>query len=574
MRADGAGVPGAAEPYAPRSVAYWAPRKYLDPPAVPPLDVRAREEEAAMATALAAGIDGRRVRRTLYRRTVDYWGSVPTWLRHQSLHGPVQHDWFLRPTPHQVIDLLSPVAYTESASSVGRVLVHTSTNKVRCPVNVVRWLPEGRRIVTGSTSGEFTLWNGLTFHFESILQAHDSAVRAMTWTHSGSWLVSADQNGHIKYFQHNMNNVQAFAGHRDAIRGISFAPDDQRFVTVADDSTLKIWGFDEAQEESTLKGHGWEVKCVDWHPQQALLVSGSKDNLVKFWDPRSGTELGTFHGHKNTVQAVQWNPAGHLVATASRDQSIKLYDIRAMQELCTLKGHTKEVCSLEWHPVHSDLLVSGGSEGSILYWSLRAPQVEVPIHTIEDAHESNVWSLQWHPLGHLLASGSNDHTTRFWSRGRPGEQVEASQDAVSGAPDPWGDPADDQGTRALLTQTTSFPASLRPGRQARWTTRSPASRAHGRPARLRPRCPARAAAPSAGARGRPRGPRRHTSTDIPSAAPQPDGFRRSIASRYVLPHPSHDERSLCWHQSYMHADTYPERAFTLLALLLIPSLLS
>ncbi|WFD28412.1 pre-mRNA cleavage and polyadenylation factor (CPF) complex subunit [Malassezia nana] len=427
------------DPSALRSVTYWAPKKYLSPPAPPPLDIRAREEEAAMATALAAGFEGRRVRRTLYRRTVDYWGSVPTWMRHRAVCGPVRHDWFLRPTPHQVIDLLSPVAYTESVSSVGRVLVHTSTNKVRCPVNVVRWLPEGRRLVTGSTSGEFTLWNGLTFHFESILQAHDSAVRAMAWSHSGTWLVSADQNGHIKYFQHNMNNVQAFVGHRDAIRGISFAPDDQRFVTVADDSTLKIWGFDEAQEESTLKGHGWEVKCVDWHPQQALLVSGSKDNLVKFWDPRSGIELGTFHGHKNTVQAVQWNPAGHLVATASRDQSIKLYDIRAMQELCTLKGHAKEVCSLEWHPVHSDLLVSGGSEGSILYWSLRAPQVETPIYSLAEAHESNVWSLQWHPLGHLLASGSNDHTTRFWSRGRPGEQVEASQDSTSGPSDPWAD---------------------------------------------------------------------------------------------------------------------------------------
>lgn len=42
---------------------------------------------------------------------------------------------------------------------------------------------------------------------------------------------------------------------------------------------------------------------------------------------------------------------------------------------------------------------------------------------LEFAHDSNVWSLAFHPLGHLLCSASNDHTTRFWSRGRPGVKV-------------------------------------------------------------------------------------------------------------------------------------------------------
>lgn len=32
---------------------------------------------------------------------------------------------------------------------------------------------------TGAHSGEFTLWNGLTFNFETILQAHDSPIRSM-----------------------------------------------------------------------------------------------------------------------------------------------------------------------------------------------------------------------------------------------------------------------------------------------------------------------------------------------------------------------------------------------------------
>lgn len=174
-----------------------------------------------------------------------------------------------------------------------------------------QWTPEGRRVLTGSTSGEFTLWNGQTFNFETILQAHDTAVRTMQFSHSGLYLGSADQSGVIKYFQPNMNNLTAWQGHREAIRGLSFSPDDGRFATASDDSTIRIWSFEESREERVLTGacgpiccevnlivfigHGWDVKCVEWHSTKGLLVSGSKDNMIKFWDPRTGRVLSTLY---------------------------------------------------------------------------------------------------------------------------------------------------------------------------------------------------------------------------------------------------------------------------------------
>lgn len=73
-----------------------------------------------------------------------------------------------------------------------------------------QWTPEGRRVLTGSTSGEFTLWNGLTFNFETILQAHDAPIRTFEYSHSGTYLASGDQSGMVKYFLGNMNNVWSF----------------------------------------------------------------------------------------------------------------------------------------------------------------------------------------------------------------------------------------------------------------------------------------------------------------------------------------------------------------------------
>lgn len=240
---------------------------------------------------------------------------------------------------------MPPSAYPANPSlSYCTKYVHTSTNKLRTPINCIRWTPDGRRVLTGSASGEFTLWNGLTFNFDTILQAHDSAVRCVEWSYAGSWLVSCDNGGIIKYFQPNMNNVTLFNGHSEPIRDISFAPDDTRFVTGSDDGTVKIWDFERREMEKSLTGHGYDVRCVKWHPTKSLLVSGSKNNLIKFWDPRTGTDLRTLHEHKNSVQAVSWSPNGNMVASASRDQSIKVFDIRMMKIVQDFRGHARDVC--------------------------------------------------------------------------------------------------------------------------------------------------------------------------------------------------------------------------------------
>ncbi|GAK62452.1 WD40 repeat-like protein [Moesziomyces antarcticus] len=472
----------------------WVPTLHLTQAPQPPQpDPRTVQEMAAQQAATALGYEGRRIKKFMQRRTVDYFGALPrlglrralaSTTRVDGLHGLVY------PSPHAIPNFLLPAGYDNLATSVPSVMVHTSTNKIRCPVNVVKWMPDGRRLLTGSTSGEFTLWNGLTFNFETIMQAHDSAVRAMAWNKAGTYLISADQNGTVKYFQSNLNNLQAFTAHADSARGLAWSPDDSKFASGGDDSLLKVWDFDSAKQIRELTGHGWDVKCLDWHASKGMLISGSKDNLVKVWDPRAnptGTCLATFHNHKNTVQACKFSPDGLRFATASRDMTVKLYDLRMMAEQTTLKGHTKEVCSLDFHPTHHDLLVSGGSEGSMLFWDLTAAtnealsesnfversmmggggegmdvsegrrMDEALLWANHTAHESNVWSLEWHPFGHILCSGSNDHMTRFWQRARPSAVTQSHATSTQDIPvSSFVDNPDDSFIPGLAAANRSF----------------------------------------------------------------------------------------------------------------------
>lgn len=61
-------------------------------------------------------------------------------------------------------------------------------------MNVVLWTPDGRRLLTGAQNGEFTLWNGQSFNFDSAVMAHEGhAIRAMTYNHNENWLITGAQ---------------------------------------------------------------------------------------------------------------------------------------------------------------------------------------------------------------------------------------------------------------------------------------------------------------------------------------------------------------------------------------------
>jgi WD40 repeat protein len=70
--------------------------------------------------------------------------------------------------------------------------------QIKSSVNCVMWLPDGRRLMTGVNSGEFALWDGRSFTSESMMQAHEAAVRCMRYTHSEHIIISSDDNGRIK----------------------------------------------------------------------------------------------------------------------------------------------------------------------------------------------------------------------------------------------------------------------------------------------------------------------------------------------------------------------------------------
>jgi polyadenylation factor subunit 2 len=79
------------------------------------------------------------------------------------------------------------------------------------------------------------------------------------------------------------------------------------------------------------------------------------------------------------------------------------------------KGHKREVSSLAWHPQHAELFATGAQDGALLYWSTLHPSAPLGQSVGargSTAHEGTIWTMAWHPLGHLLCSGANDNLVK------------------------------------------------------------------------------------------------------------------------------------------------------------------
>ena len=87
-------------------------------------------------------------------------------------------------------------------------------------------------------------------------------------------------------------------------------------------------------------------------------------------------------------------------------------------------AHKREINTITWHPIHETFFSSGSGDGVIAFWQFtntKDTHGDEALGILEGAHDGIIWSLDWHPLGHLLASGSADFSTRFWTRTRPAD---------------------------------------------------------------------------------------------------------------------------------------------------------
>ena len=293
----------------------------------------------------------------------------------------------------------------------------------RKPVNCVKFFSDSKKVLFGTTIGNLIIYNIYNNNTNNIeLTPYykfdpNISIRAIQFSKDESFLLTGDKNGNVNYFkepnQQNpkkiIHNIQI---HNDTITDISFSINSQKFVTSSDDKTSKIMDFFSGKNELIFKEHLGDVKSCNWNPYRNIIATGSKDQFVKIWDPNSGDVIGSLHIHKNSINRLRFNQNGNWLLSGSKDHTVKVSDIRMMKELQIFKGHDSEVNTLCWHPIHEEIFCSAGADKKIIHWKVG----EDKNYIYQNAHDKEIFDLQYNKTGTVLASGGNDAFLNIWTR--------------------------------------------------------------------------------------------------------------------------------------------------------------
>ena len=177
----------------------------------------------------------------------------------------------------------TPEAVDSMRQSIDESRVRSSFTEHDGPVSVVRYSPDGDRLLTASYDG--------TARIQDLASGTDPLV---------------------------------LAGHTDLIAAASFSSDGSRVLTTSYDGTAKIWETDSGREVATFLGTGGGIFDAELTPDGETVITGDGDGNVLAWDAETGERLTTLGKHDRPVYDVSVSPDGSLAASASDDDTAKV----------------------------------------------------------------------------------------------------------------------------------------------------------------------------------------------------------------------------------------------------------
>jgi WD40 repeat protein len=243
-----------------------------------------------------------------------------------------------------------------------------------------------------------------------ILEDHTSAVRSVTFSPDGKFIVSGSRVKTVRVWDATTGTERhVMHGHEGDVNSVAFSPDGQFIVSGSDDQTVRVWDAATGTEQHTMHGHEGQVLSVAFSPDGQSIVSGSDDQTVRVWDATTGTERHVIHGHEDHVTSVAFSPGGQSIVSSSSDKTVRVWDATTGTEQHVIHGHKGFVSSVAFSP-DGQFIVSGSYDWTVRVWDATTGTERHVIH----GHEDHVTSVAFSPSGQSIVSGSYDKTVHVW----------------------------------------------------------------------------------------------------------------------------------------------------------------
>ena len=275
-------------------------------------------------------------------------------------------------------------------------------------IPALAYLPDGRRIVTGSYDGTVKVWNmdNGEQELEGAAMGHKSNISSLVVTRDGTKIVSGDDNGNIKVW-----NVESHVLVREWTQGrgypIAISPD-ERLVAAGGASAIytmegrvvkngiklneMVWSVAFSPDGKKLACGNWEgniyVYNVDngtpilgpleghqsttcymlWSRDGRRIFSASWDNVIRCWNSDTGEQIGQpWTGHTHWIRALSLSPDGSILSSVSLDKTVRFWDVTSGHPIGQHLQHDHPLFAIGFSP-SGEFVASAGRDGNLCVW--------------------------------------------------------------------------------------------------------------------------------------------------------------------------------------------------------------
>lgn len=170
-----------------------------------------------------------------------------------------------------------------------------------------------------------------------------------------------------------------------------------------------------------LPGHRADVRSLALSSDDRMLASASNGSL-KIWNVRTRSCIRTFEcGY---ALCCSFLPGDKIVVVGTKSGELELFDVASATMLETVTAHEGAIWTLQVHP-DGRSVISGSADKSAKFWNFEIVQEEIPgtkrttprlrlVHTRTLKVSDDVLSLRFSPDARLLAVALLDNTVKVF----------------------------------------------------------------------------------------------------------------------------------------------------------------
>jgi class 3 adenylate cyclase/WD40 repeat protein/tRNA A-37 threonylcarbamoyl transferase component Bud32 len=200
--------------------------------------------------------------------------------------------------------------------------------------NALAFLPDGRTLVTGGSTGRVTLWDVQTHDVVRTLRFGEPVENAAVSPDGRTLAVQTQRennsHSHVEVRELASGETTFTRTVRYGRGGLTFTHDGRELIALGccdPSSTVVAWDARTGVErfQRAIPEH---ATALDVSPDSRILALGLEDGRVLFWDPRTGRQRApALQVAAGNVSQLSFAPQAHMVAVGDADGTATVWDI-------------------------------------------------------------------------------------------------------------------------------------------------------------------------------------------------------------------------------------------------------